>query len=153
MKFFNPDLRFTHDRQILVGLRNIEDNAVICYIGNYPTERILNRVDMYTKNLKPPNEMWDAVLNTGDPKEKGSGWASTGFESKYREYIINNDDAYEEAQMIRARAKVRPVYVGHHPRDEMYSPARVCIQTIENVVELPSERDGDDVSSVYEGWG
>jgi len=139
MKLFNPDLRFTHDREILTGISGKPDNAIIYYIGNYPNAEVTNRVDYYYKNLKPPNEMWDDVLNTGSSRERGSGWNSTGFETKYMEHIINNDKAYKEAQQVKARAKNRPVYIGHHPRNEQYSPARVCIQMIEEVVELDHE--------------
>lgn len=134
-----PDLRFTSDKEIIKGLDK-PDNAVVYYIGNYPPDDIYSKIDRYVKELRPPNKLWDDVLNTGSSKEPGSGWASTGFQSKYMEYLNNNNEAYRKAQEVRARATVRPVYIGHHPSKEMYSPARICIWFIEDGVELPVER-------------
>lgn len=134
-----PDLRFTHDTSILMGRHDTVDNALVYYIGNYPTREVLQNVDRYMKHLKPPNEYWDAVVQTGKSKDTGTGWASTGFESKYTEYLMNNDNAFEQAQHTRARAMVRPIFIGHHPKIEMYSPARVCIQFIRDAITLPSE--------------
>lgn len=148
-----PDLRFAHDKEILKGIPDKPDNAVIYYIGNYPTDEILSDVDFYARNLKPPNSMWDDVLRTGDSKEVGSGWASTGFPSKYAEYIVEDDRAYSEALHIKARSLVRPIYIGHHPENKMYSPASVCIDAIKTVVELEHEREGGWGVVTFEGKG
>lgn len=137
----SPDVRFTHDREILSGIRNRPKNSLIYYIGNYPTEEILDKIDVYEGYLKPPNKMWDAVLNTGDPKELGSGWNSTGFEGKYKEYLATNDAAYRAAMELRARSLVRTIYVGHHSRDKRYSPARILKHFVLDYVELPIEGD------------
>lgn len=136
MKLFEADLRFTHDREILMGIPNKPDNAVIYYIGNYPNEEIMDKIDKYCKRLRPPNEYWDDVIATGNSREQGSGWNSTGFEPKYKEHIVNNDKAWEQARQVKAKAKSRPVYIGHHPTNKMYSPARVCIQVLETMIDL-----------------
>lgn len=136
-----PDLRTTHDREILMGISNKPENALIYYIGNYPTEEMAQKIDVYETHLKPPNQMWDDVLNTGDPREQGSGWNYTGFEPQYKEYLATNDAAYRSAMQLRARAKVRPIYIGHHPRNMMYSPARVLKLFVLDYVRLPSEGD------------
>jgi len=140
-----PELRFTHDREIVAGIPDKPENAMIYYIGNYPTQEILDHVDMYLTDLKPPNNYWDDVLETGDSREAGSGWATTGFEAKYMEYMQNNDQAYAEALHVRARALVRPIYIGHHKKKKLYSPARTCINFIEGAVRLPSETDHEMV--------
>lgn len=148
MKLFEkrePDVRFTSDKNILKGIKDKPDNALIYYIGNYPTKEMINKVDMYMRYMKPPSKMWDDVLNTGNSKEVGSGYASTGFASKYREYLVQNEKAYAELLHTKARSLVRPIYIGHHPSKKMYSPAQVCINMIEHYVELPSEADTDRV--------
>jgi len=142
MKLFKerePDVRFACDKDILKGIDNKPDNSLIYYIGNYPTKEILEKVDLYMRHMKPPSNMWDAVLNTGNSKEVGSGYASTGFASKYKEYLVENEKAYAELLHTKARSLVRPIYIGHHPSKKMYSPAQVCINMIEHYVELPSE--------------
>ena len=146
-----PGLRFTSDKEILRGISNKPSNALVYYIGNYPPDDVLTRVDRYMKNLKPPNSMWDAVLNTGNPKEPASGWASTGFATRYMEYLVNNDDAYAEGLHTKARALVRPIYIGHHNSDENYSPASICINVIEELVELPIEREDTGGVVTYRG--
>lgn len=145
-----PDLRWTNDREILKGIKNKSDNAVIYYIGNYPNMEILENVDAYMKNMKPPNVFWDDVLQTGNSKEVGSGYASTGFASKYMQYLVDDDKAYAEMLHTKARSLARPVYIGHHPTKKMYSPAQVCINVLEGIVELPAHSDADRVVT-YEG--
>lgn len=136
-----PDVRFTHDREIINGIEDRPEYSLIYYIGNYPPDDVLDNIDVYETDLRPPNSMWDEVLTTGDHREKGSGWNSTGFEGKYKAYLVENDSAYRAAMKLRARSLVRPIYVGHHNEDIRYSPARILKHFILDYVRLPVEGD------------
>jgi len=150
-KSTEPGLRFTSDKEILEGIIDKPSNALIYYIGNYPPPDVLSRVDVYAKSMKPPNSMWDKVVRTGNPKDPASGWASTGFASTYMEFLVNDNSAYAEAMHTKARAKVRPIYIAHHNSDKSYSPASVCIDTIQELVELPIEREDTSPAVTYRG--
>lgn len=143
-----PGLYVTHDQEIVSRYSDFPENAYVAYIGNYPGKAVAQEIDEYAKPLIPPNSMWDAVLNTGDKKEVGSGWASTNFDGKYLEYLAHDDDALEKATELKARSLVRPVYIGHHPSKEMYSPARLAVNFIKDYVDLGS----DSVSDIMDNW-
>ena len=127
-------LRFAHDEQIVSPYSSFPNNSEMVYIGNYPSESVQRHIDNYERELRPTNQLWDAVINTGDSRKRGSGWSSSGFEAKYREYLLETDDRRWKLRVIGVMSHFRPIYVAHHPRHEEYSPARVLIEEVERLM-------------------
>lgn len=134
-------LRFTHAREILEGIPDKPDNSVVYFIGYHIPEDIIGRADYYTSKLMPPQRAWMDYVHAGDKKSPYAGWHHHGVRPKQQERLSSNDQAYSMCQHIKARAKVRPVYIGCFQKRKDRSPAKVAIDFIEGYVTLPKQED------------
>ena len=127
-------LNFTHENAVVSG-PDIEDNARLYSICNYRTHDNERYANAHIDVLTPPHDEWEKFRKAGDKKNYTAGWHR--FKSKYQEYLVQDDDAHEACQKLKARATVRPIYIYHHYRDRAFSPAGVLIDFIEHSCELP----------------
>lgn len=141
-----PDLRYTHEREVISHFDRPDNSMVIC-IANYPTDEFRASSDVYERDLAPPNKIWDKFVNSRTKGDQGRGYHR--FEGEYLEWLSDNQLAYKKAQRVKAHALVRPVFLAHHMKKRMYSPAWLLIRFIKEYVELPVEReDGMDISGL-----
>ena len=124
-------LHFTHDEEIVSRWSSFPDDSLVAYIGNYPSEPVLESIDVYCRQLRPHNENWDDVINTGG-REDGSGYKSTGFVNEYKERLSDQESEWQMRKLLYSSIH-RPVYIGHHPRKREYSPAGVLIDEIQSL--------------------
>jgi hypothetical protein len=142
-----PDLRFASETDVMSGLDRPDNSILIC-IANYPSDEFREKTDVYERDVAPPNNIWDEFLQSRTSGDQGRGHHR--FKAKYIEWLSDDALAYKRCQEIKAYSLVRPIYIAHHGKSEMYSPATILIQFIKGYVELPAERDDSmDISN----WG
>lgn len=136
-KRLDIDLRYTHEKEVIMGLDKPKRAKVFC-MANYPSDEFLRKCDLYVKALTPPNLYWDEFVNARDKGKRGVGWER--FKTKYLEYLQENDTALLWCKRTRAWASSRPIYLCHHIEDMGFSPARLALDFIRNIVRLKVER-------------
>lgn len=136
------DLRVASEQDIVYERIELPDNATLYSICNYPGNDLMNRVDEHCVHMKPPNSLWDEVVQAGGRDSSPvKSFASKGFIPRYIEHLSTNDKAYLQAAEVKARSKVRPVYLIHDIQQKKNSPATILKEFMLTSVDLDIAND------------
>lgn len=111
-------------------------NDEVYGVVNHINDSLLELIDVNLMWLSPPKRIFVKYKEMESEMGREKAWEESNFPLIYEDYLYTTGYAREQAKRVKAKSKVRVVWLVCYEKDDTYCHRRLLKEYIENQVKL-----------------